>query len=79
MKRKNKKDTTTKVQEPKPEEQTEATPKPEEQENQNEIDPEYLEILLSYTEEDIEAMDMDPDEAENRYTGYEMEEWSVQK
>lgn len=37
-------------------------------------DPEYLEILLSYTEEDLARMDTDPDEAEDQYTGYEMEE-----
>ncbi|OWY19914.1 hypothetical protein C7N43_25005 [Sphingobacteriales bacterium UPWRP_1] len=37
-------------------------------------DPEYLEILKTYTEADLEALDLDPDEAENRYTGYEMEE-----
>lgn len=66
----------------KPEAEVSNTPQPEVQTPQQETppteeyqeDPEYLEILNTYTEEDLEALDMDPDEAENRYTGYEMEE-----
>lgn len=74
MKRKTKKTKPDVVNTPQPEEQTptpqQETPPAEEYQE----DPEYLEILNTYTEEDLEALDMDPDEAENRYTGYEMEE-----
>lgn len=74
MKRKTKKTKPEVTKTPLPQEQTptQETPPPAAEEYKE--DPEYLEILKTYTEADLEALDMDPDEAENRYTGYEMEE-----
>ena len=75
MKRKTPKSKPETQKTPQVEEQTKQSPNPgAENKEEYQEDPEYLEILKSYTEADLEALDMDPDEAENRYTGYEMEE-----